>query len=128
MAPAALTCSRSLNDLSAISEGRAEIELTPQEKECLLIIVTVGIAMRARQLIGRAGFPADDLPVILEGFEDAWAEIGPGAGSDAIVIEVARLHLAAIVVDIAKTGPIHRGRINAAAVDAFRSRRWVARR
>jgi hypothetical protein len=82
--------------------------------------------MRARQLISRAGFSADDLPVILEGFEDAWAEFGAGAGSDPIVIEVARLHLAAIVVDVARAGPVHRGRINAAAVGAFRPRRWVA--
>jgi len=78
--------------------------------------------MRARQLICRAEFPAVDLPAILEGFEDAWAEIGPGAGSDPIVVEAARLLLAAIVVDVARAGPIHRGRINAAAVDAFRSR------
>jgi hypothetical protein len=81
--------------------------------------------MCARQLIRGAGFSADDLAVILEGFEDAWAEIGPGAGSDPIVTETARLYLAAIVVDVARVGPIHRGRINAAAVDAFRSRHRV---
>jgi hypothetical protein len=65
--------------------------------------------MRARQLISRAGFSADDLPVILEGFEGAWAEIGAGAGSDPIVIGVARLHLAALVVDVAKRGRFNGG-------------------
>ena len=84
--------------------------------------------MRARQLISRAGFSADDLPVILEGYEDAWAEIGAGATADPIVIETARLHLASIVVDVARAGPIHRGRINAAAVDAFRLRHRISHR
>jgi hypothetical protein len=115
--------------LSAISEGRVAIRIETGRKEAPTEhLGTVGIGMRARQVIIRAAFPADDLPVILDGFEDAWAEIGPGAGSDPIVIEAARLRLAAIVVDVAKAGPIHRGRINAAAVDAFRSRRRIANR
>lgn len=77
--------------------------------------------MRARQLIGDHGFSRDDLAVILEGFEDAWAEIGPDAGPDPIVMEAVRLSLARIVVSVAQAGPIDRGRINAAAVDAFRA-------
>lgn len=76
--------------------------------------------MRARQLIGDHGFSRDDLAVILEGFEDAWAEIGPDAGPDPIVMEAVRLSLAHIVVSVAQAGPIDRGRINVAAVEAFR--------
>jgi hypothetical protein len=78
--------------------------------------------MRARRLIGDHGFSHEDLAVILEGFEDAWAEIGPDAGADPIVKEAARLSLARIVVSVARAGPIDRGRINAAAVAAFRAR------
>jgi hypothetical protein len=74
----------------------------------------------ARQLISRAGFPPHDLAVILEGFEDAWAEIGPEVGSDPIVIEAVRLRLADLVIGIARSGIVDRGRINVAAVAAFR--------
>ena len=78
--------------------------------------------MRARQLISSAGFPPHHLTTILEGFEDAWAEIGPDAGPDPIVVEAARLSLADVVVSIARAGLIDRGKINAAAVAAFRAR------
>jgi hypothetical protein len=79
--------------------------------------------MRARQLISRAGLPPHELDVVLDGFEDAWAELAPEAGPDAMVIEATRLRLAAIVLEIAKSVPIDRGQINVAAVEAFRSKR-----
>jgi hypothetical protein len=82
----------------------------------------MGAGMRARQLISHAGLAPHDLAVVLEGFEDAWAEIGPDLGSDPIMVEASRLSLARIVLDIARAGPIDRARINAGAVDAFRAR------
>jgi hypothetical protein len=81
--------------------------------------------MRARQVLINAGFAPDDLAVILEGFEDAWAEIGPGAGADPVVEETARMRLAEIVLNVAKMGPIDRGKMNVSAVDAFRLRYGV---
>jgi hypothetical protein len=78
--------------------------------------------MRARQLISHAAFPAHELATILEGFEDAWAEIGPEAGSDPFVVDTARLRLAEIVLAVAGAGPITRGAINVKAVSAFRAR------
>jgi hypothetical protein len=78
--------------------------------------------MRARELIHSAGFPPHDLAVILEAFEDAWAEIGPDVGSDAMLVEATRLNLARIVLEVVTAVPIDRGKINAAAVDAFRAR------
>jgi hypothetical protein len=78
--------------------------------------------MRARHFITCAGFSPDDLAVILEGFEDAWVEIDPGPGSDPVVIETARMRLAEVVLDVARTGPVDRGKINASAVAAFRMR------
>jgi hypothetical protein len=78
--------------------------------------------MRARQFITSAGFSSNDLAVILEGFEDAWVEIDPGQGADPFVIETARMRLAEVVVIVAKSGSIDRGRINVSAVAAFRMR------
>jgi hypothetical protein len=78
--------------------------------------------MRARQLIGCSEFPPHELATILEGFEDAWAEIRPEAGSDPFVMETARVRLAEIVLAVAGTGQITRGAINVKAVSAFRAR------
>jgi hypothetical protein len=78
--------------------------------------------MQARELIEHSGFSPDDLAVILEGFEDAWAEIGPEVGSDAMMLEVVRLSLARITLEVVSVVPIDRAKINAAAVDAFRAK------
>jgi hypothetical protein len=82
--------------------------------------------MRARQTIGGAAFPPDVLKVLLDAFEDAWAELAPEVSSDPTVVEAARLSLAEIVLDIAKPGAIDRDRIKAAAVDAFRTKHRIA--
>ena len=82
--------------------------------------------MRARQLIIDAVFPPHDLAVVLEGFEDAWAEVGPDVGTDPMLIEATRLTLARIALEIVTTVPIDRGKINAAAVDAFQAKYRVA--
>ena len=78
--------------------------------------------MRARQLIIDAALPPNDLAVVLEAFEDAWAEIGPDVGSDHILVEATRLTLARIVLEKVTAVPLARGPLNAAAVAAFRAR------
>ena len=78
--------------------------------------------MRARQLITHAGLPPHDLAVVLEAFEDAWAEVGPDVGSDPILIEATRLILARLVLENVTAVPLDRGKINAAAVAAFRAK------
>ena len=84
--------------------------------------------MRARQLFIDAGLPPDDLAVVLEAFEDAWAEVGPDMGSDLIMIEATRLSLARITLEIVTAVPLARGKINAAAVAAFRAKYRVGDR
>jgi hypothetical protein len=76
--------------------------------------------MKARQLIGGAAFPPDALIVIFEAFDDAWSEVAPEVGDDAAAIDAARLSLATIVLSLARTGPVERHGLKAAAVEAFR--------
>jgi len=83
--------------------------------------VVMGAGMRGRQLISGAGFPPDALTVILDAFEDAWAELASSVTGDPTVVEVARLSLAEIVLGIARAGPIDHDRIKTAAVHAFRT-------
>jgi hypothetical protein len=78
--------------------------------------------MDARQLIGGAAFPPDVLKVLYDAFDDAWTEAAPDVSGDATVVEAARLSLAEIVLDVARSGPIDRDRIKAGAVDAFRAK------
>jgi hypothetical protein len=77
--------------------------------------------MRARQLIGSAGFPPDALKVLFDVLEDAWAELAPDVSGDPAVVDAARLSLAEIVVGIARAGPVDYDRLKTAAVDAFRT-------
>jgi hypothetical protein len=76
--------------------------------------------MRARQLIGGSTFPPDELKVIFEAFDDAWAELAPEVGNDAGVIEAGRVSLATIVLSLATVDPIDRNGLATAAVEAFR--------
>jgi len=81
--------------------------------------------MKARQLIGGAAFPPDDLKVIFDSFDDAWAEVAPDVGTDPSAVEPARLSLATIVLTLARAGQIDRESIRTAAVDAFRLKHHV---
>ena len=76
--------------------------------------------MRARQLIGGAAFPPDELKVIFAAFDDAWNELAADVGSDAGAIDTARLSLATIVLSLANARPIDRMALKSAALDAFR--------
>jgi hypothetical protein len=76
--------------------------------------------MKARQLIGGASFPPDVLQVVFEAFDDAWTEVSAGVGKDPGAVEAARLSLATIILSLARTDPIDREGLKAAAVDSFR--------
>ena len=113
---------RALKDFSAMSAGRPNPKLTCRtNRRPLSIVVWDGAGMRARQLISGAGFPPGTLKVVLDAFEDAWAELASTVTGDPTVVEAARLSLAEIVLGIAKAGPIDHDRIKAAAVHAFRT-------
>jgi len=64
--------------------------------------------VKARQFIAGAAFPPDDLRVIFEAFDDAWAEVSPDVSARVSAIEAARLSLATIVLNLATAGPIER--------------------
>jgi hypothetical protein len=76
--------------------------------------------MKARQLLGGAAFPPHELRIIFEAFDDAWSEVATEVGTDPSAVEAARLSLATIVLSLAKTGPLERTGLKAAAIDAFR--------
>jgi hypothetical protein len=76
--------------------------------------------MPARQLIGGASFSPDALHALFGAFDDAWAEIEPDVNGRPEAIECARTTLANIVLALARTGPVDRDRIKAAAIDSFR--------
>jgi hypothetical protein len=80
----------------------------------------LGAVMKARQLIGGAAFSPDVLGEIFAAFDEAWAEVASDVTTDPSRLETARLSLAAIVLSLAKAGPIERAGLKAAAVDAFR--------
>jgi hypothetical protein len=79
----------------------------------------------ARQLLGGAAFGPDQLKVIFEAFDDAWDEVAADVSTRASAVEAARLSLAAIVLSLARAGPIERAGLKAAAVDAFRRKHRV---
>jgi hypothetical protein len=81
--------------------------------------------MDARQLIGGAVFPPDVLRVLLDAFDDAWAEVAPDVSGDTTVVDAAQLSLASIVLSVATAGPIDRNAIKAAAVNAFRQKHRI---
>jgi hypothetical protein len=61
--------------------------------------------MKARRLIGGAAYPPDELKVIFEAFDAAWAEVAADVSHRASAIEAARLSLATIVLSLAAAGP-----------------------
>jgi hypothetical protein len=82
--------------------------------------------MGARQIIGGATFSPDVLKVLFEAFDDAWHEVSADVSARAGAIDAARLRLATIVLSLAKSGPVDRGRIKTEAVDEFRRQHGVA--
>ena len=82
--------------------------------------------MRARHIIGGATFSPDVLKVLFEAFDDAWHEVAADVSMRAGAIDAARLRLATIVLSLAKSGPVDRGRIKTEAVDEFRRQHGIA--
>ena len=117
--PAAPKRRRSGSGSPSASRQVARLIDSPSKEVSTEQSVMTGAGMRARQLIGSAGFPPDALKVIGDAFEDAWAELASHVSSDPTVVDAARLSLAEIVVGIARAGPIDYDRIKTAAVDVF---------
>ena len=76
--------------------------------------------MKPRQLISGAAFAPDELNVIYQAFDAAWAEVASDVSIRASAVESARLSLATIVLSLAKAGHVERDSLRAAAVDAYR--------
>lgn len=60
--------------------------------------------MRARQLIANASYGPQELNVIFQAFDEAWAAVAADVGSDPAAIEITRLKLANIILSLAVTG------------------------
>jgi hypothetical protein len=58
--------------------------------------------MKARQLAGGAAFGPDVLKVLFKAFDDAWQEIKPSVSIRPRAQEAARLHLANVILGLAK--------------------------
>jgi hypothetical protein len=76
--------------------------------------------MKARQLIGGARFLPDELTVVFEAFDDAWADVAPSITNEPDAVEAGRLSLAEIVLSLATSNPIERDALKDAAVKGFR--------
>lgn len=62
--------------------------------------------MKARQLLSATSFAPDQLRVLFEAFDQAWATIAAGVGDDPQAIETARLKLANLVLSLARDGDV----------------------
>ena len=72
--------------------------------------------MKARQMIEGASFDPHQLKVITSAFDDAWEQIAPTLSTSATAVEVARLKLANIVLNLAKNGTQDSERLTEAAL------------
>src|SRR5262245_8937018 len=78
--------------------------------------------MQARQLIGGASFGPEALKVIGQAFDGAWTDIAGNFGSDALVIQAARLQLANAVLSVASDGSRDAGALKEAALQEMARR------
>jgi hypothetical protein len=62
--------------------------------------------MKARQLLSGASFAPDQLRVLFEAFDRAWAATAAEAGDDPQAIEAARLKLANVILTLARNGNV----------------------
>ena len=75
--------------------------------------------MKARQIIENAAFGPDQLKVVFQAFDEAWARIAGNFGEDGTSAETARTRLANIVLAIAREGGNDAAAIKNAALQAF---------
>jgi hypothetical protein len=76
--------------------------------------------MKARQILSGASFAPDQLRVMFEAFDQAWAAIAVQVGDDPLSIEVARLKLANLILSLARDGNTDDPRrLKTAAVQLF---------
>ncbi len=62
--------------------------------------------MKARELFSGASYAPDQLRVIFEAFDQAWAAIAADIGDDPAAVEVARLRLANLILSLAHDGSL----------------------
>ena len=83
----------------------------------------------ARRLLGAAPYGPDTLSILFKAFDGAWDEIKSEIGELPDRAEVARLSLATIILDLAKSGMIaDADHLKAIALQAFRrhgDRSWL---
>src|SRR5262245_19167683 len=60
--------------------------------------------MKARQILNGASFAPEQLRVLFEAFDRAWAAIAVKVGDDPQAIEAARLKLANLILGLARDG------------------------
>ena len=75
--------------------------------------------MKARQIIENAAFGPDQLRVVFQAFDEAWASIAANFGDDATLADTARTRLANIVLAIARDGGSDAAAIRNAALQVF---------
>ena len=75
--------------------------------------------MKARQIIENAAFGPDQLRVVFQAFDEAWANIAANYGDDATLADTARTRLANIVLAIARDGGSDAAAIRNAALQVF---------
>lgn len=72
--------------------------------------------MRAKQLIEGASFNPDQLAILRQAFDQAWAHVEPKVSAGVEAIEAARLKLANAVLAVARGGSFEADRIKADAL------------
>ena len=75
--------------------------------------------MKARDLIDNASYGPDQLKILGQAFDSAWAQIAPHVSGKPTGVEAARLKLAQIVLNLAKNGVMDAQRLTDAAVEAM---------
>jgi hypothetical protein len=76
--------------------------------------------MKARQILSGASFAPDQLRVMFEAFDRAWAAIAVKIGDDPPAVEVARIKLANLILSLARDGsPDDPERLKTAALQLF---------
>ena len=72
--------------------------------------------MKARQLIGDAAYGPETLSVLFKAFDEAWEQLAPRIGPNALAIEAARLRLANAILSLADENSKDAEHLKAAAL------------
>jgi hypothetical protein len=75
------------------------------QRRAAVVPETKEVVLKARRLIGSAGYGPGVLSVLFEAFDSAWEAIAPTCGSDPQVIEATRTRLASTILALAQDRP-----------------------